>query len=158
MITLALFDCMVEEKVADLIGDESDPKRNFFWEEAPLTIDGEYSKLASGVWLITRPGNIDSTSKGLNLKTTVDFYVAFKDKIRIEEVHQSIRHWLTENRYICHLSSRTGDTTTYQFSNIRIRPTTTPQNSGVTENGLFIKVASALLVYDDDLTKQERKK
>lgn len=156
MITLALFDRMVSEEVAGLIGDENSPKRNFFWEEAPLTIDGEYSKLASGVWLITRPGNIDSTTKGLNLKTTVDFYVAFKDKIRIEEVHQAIRHWLTKNRYICHLSSRTGDTATYQFSNIRIRPTTTPQNSGVTENGLFIKVASALLVYDDDLTNKRK--
>lgn len=153
MITLALFDRMVEEKVAGLIGGDDDEGRNFFWEEAPLTIDGEYSKLASGVWLITRPGNIDRTAKGLNLRTTVDFYVAFKDKIRIEEVHQAIRHWLTQNRYICSLSNRPGDTTTYQFSNIRIQPTTTPQNNGVTENGLFIKVASALLIYDDDLTK-----
>lgn len=153
MITLALFDRMVEEKVAGLIGGDEDTNRNFFWEEAPLTVDGEYSKLASGVWLITRPGYIDGTKKGLNLKTTVDFYVAFKDKVRIEEVHQTIRHWLTENRYICSLSSRPGDTINYQFSNIRIQPTTTPQNSGVTENGVFIKVASALLVYDDVLTK-----
>lgn len=152
MITLALYDLMVRQGVAGLIGDESNPKRNFFWEEAPLTIDGKFSKLASGVWVITRPGNISQTNKGLNLKTTVDFYVAFKDKVRIEEVHQAIRHWLTANRYICSLSNRSGDTTTYQFSNIRIRPTTTPQNSGVTENGLFIKVASAEVVYDDGLT------
>lgn len=152
MITLALFDRMVEEQVAGLIGGDDAEGRNFFWEEAPLTIEGKYSKLASGVWLITRPGNISQSSKGLNLRTTVDFYVAFKDKIRIEEVHQAIRHWLTENRYICKLSSRPGDSTNYQFSNVRIRPTTTPQNNGVTENGLFIKVASAELVYDDDLT------
>lgn len=152
MITLALFDRMVEEQVAGLIGADDAEERNFFWEEAPLTRDGQYDKLASGVWLITRPGNIDQTKKGLNLRTTVDFYVAFKNKIRIEEVHQAIRHWLTQNKYICSLRSRPGDTTNYQFSNIRIKPTTTPQNNGITENGLFIKVASALLVYDDDLT------
>lgn len=151
MITLALFQKMVADNVAGLIGDENNPKRNFYWEEAPLQSNGEPAR---GVWLITRPGNIDRTRKGLNLRTTVDFYVAFKDKVKIEKVHQAIRHWLTENRSICELSGSLG-TTEYSYSNIRIQPTTTPQNSGVTENGLFVKVASAELIYDDELTNKK---
>lgn len=151
MITLALFEEMIRQKVAGLIGDDDDPKRNFYWEEAPLTNQKDLSSIARGVWLVTRPGNIEGTNKGLNLRTTVDFYVAMPDKVQTEQIHQEIRHWLTETRYLCQLSGSLGDTS-YQFSNIRIRPTTTAQNSGITENGLIVKVASAELVYDDDLT------
>lgn len=146
MITLALFRKMVEEGVAGLIGDETNPKRNFYWEEVPLQSQGQPAR---GVWLITRPGNIERTRKGLNLRTTVDFYVAFKDKVKIEDVHQAIRRWLIDNRSICELKGNLG-TTSYHYSNIRIQPTTTPQNSGATENGLFVKVASAEIIYDDN--------
>ena len=38
--------------------------------------------------------------------------------------------------------------TTYKFTNVRIRPATTPENYGATENGLIVKIASADLVYD----------
>lgn len=150
MITLALFNEMVRQKVAGLVGDEDSMLRNFYWEEAPLTNQKDLSSIARGVWLITRPGNIQTTTKGLNLRTTVDFYVAMNDKVETERIHQDIRQWLTKTMYICQLSGSLGDAN-YQFSNIRIRPTTTAQNSGVTENGLIVKVASAELVYDDDL-------
>lgn len=150
MITLALFQEMVRQKVAGLIGDENSMLRNFYWEEAPLRDPKDINSIARGVWLITRPGNIDQTRKGLNLRTTVDFYVAMPDKVQTEQIHSEIRRWLTKTMYICKLGGSLGDTN-YQFSNIRIRPTTTAQNNGVTENGLIVKVASAELVYDDDL-------
>lgn len=145
MITLALYNKMLADNVAGL-ADSGD----FYWEEMPLEHDGEP---ASGVWLITRPGNIQNTRKGLNLRSTVDFYIAREDKVKIEQTLADIRNWLTQNRWFCELSGSDGDAT-YQFSNIRITPTTTPQNSGVTENGLFVKVASAEIIYDDDLTNK----
>lgn len=150
MITLALFNEITRQGVAGLIGDENDPKRNFYWEEAPLTNQKDLSSIARGVWLITRPGNIQQSRKGLNLRTTVDFYVAMADKVETEQILQQIRRWLTKTLYLCELK---GDLegTRYQFSNIRIRPTTTTQNSGITQNGLIVKTASAELIYDDDL-------
>lgn len=140
MITLAIYKKMLEDKVANLIEGE-----NFFWEEVPLQSDGEP---ASGVWLITRPGNIQNTRKGLNLRTTVDFYVATEDKVETEVIQQQIRQWLTKNLCFCELSGSIGGTT-YSYSNVRVRPTTTPQNNGATENGLIVKVASTELIYDE---------
>lgn len=143
MITLALYQKMLADNVAGL-----KDRGNFYWEEMPLQRNGQPAK---GVWIITRAGNIDNSRKGLNLRSTVDFYVALADKPQIEQTLAEIRKWITTNRCICRLSGSTGDVN-YQFSNIRMQPTTTPQNSGVTENGLFIKVASASVIYDDDLT------
>lgn len=143
MITLGLFRKMVEDSVAGLTKD-----KNFFWEEAPLQHDG---KPAKGVWLITRGGDISSTRKGLNLRTTVDFYVAFSNKAKTEATYETIQQWLRANKSICELSGTVAGTEfTYSYSNVRVRPTQTPQNAGVTENGLIVKVASCLLVYDEN--------
>lgn len=146
MITLALFEEMSRQKVAGLIGDPDDPKRNFYWEEAPLQHNGDP---AQGVWLITRGGNISNSRRGLNLKTTVDFYVGLRDAVEGEKIHREILRWLTKTLGFCELrgSVRGMD---YHFSNIRLRPEATPQNDGVTDNGVFVKVASCLLVYDDE--------
>lgn len=143
MITLALLNQMNQENVAGLVKDS-----DFFWEEMPLQKNG---KPASGVWLVTRGGDASMSPKGLNLNTTVDFYVAFANKTKTEVVHQQILDWLIANPTICELSgSVDGTDYSYSFSNVRIRPTQTPQNDGVTENGLIVKVASAQLVYDED--------
>lgn len=142
MITLALFRKMVEDKVANLTRN-----KDFFWDEVPLQHKGEP---ASGVWLVTRPGNISSTRKGLNLRTTVDFYIATRNKVHTEELHTAIRKYLTEHKYFCELSGSVGGVN-YQLYNVRIRPVTTPQNAGATENNLIVKVASAELVYDEKL-------
>lgn len=140
MITLALFRRMAED-IDVLKKDE-----NFFWEEMPLQADG---KPASGVWLITRGGNASNSPKGLNLKTTFDFYVAFKNKVQTESVQRQILDWIIANPYICSLSgSIDGTNYSYDFTNIRIRPATTPENDGVTENGKIVKMASAQLTYD----------
>lgn len=139
MITLALFRQMAADGVANLVKDT-----NFFLEEAPLQHDG---KPANGVWLVTRGGDITTSRKGLNLRTTIDFYVAFANKAKSEAIHGEILDWLRENRSICRLAGSVGDFS-YDFGNIRIQPSQTPQNAGVTENGLVVKVASALLVYD----------
>lgn len=147
MITLALYHKMLADNVANLADSGY-----FYWEEMPLQHDGEPAR---GVWLITRPGNIQNTRRGLNLRSTVDFFVALEDKVLIEQTLARIRDWITQNQWFCSLSGSDSDIT-YQFSNIRIRPTTTPQNSGVTENGLFVKVASAEIIYDDDLTNQRK--
>lgn len=72
MITLALLQRMVSDNVADLVID-----KNCFWEQAPLQKDGSP---ASGVWLVTRGGNASRSPKGLNLRSTVDFYVALANK------------------------------------------------------------------------------
>lgn len=140
MITLALFRKMAEDSVAGLTRN-----KDFFWEEVPLQHEG---KPASGVWLITRPGNISNTRKGLNLRATVDFYVATKNKVKTEAIHQAIRQYLTDHKCFCELSGSVGGTD-YHFYNVRVRPATTPQNDGATENGLIVKVASAELVYDE---------
>lgn len=140
MITLALYRKMAED-IDVLKKDE-----NFFWEEMPLQSDG---KPASGVWLVTRGGNSSNSPKGLNLKTTFDFYVAFKNKVQTEDVQKKVLEWLIQNPYICRLCGGTDDARYfYDFSNIRIRPTTTPENDGVTENGKIVKMASAQLTYD----------
>ncbi len=139
MITLALLEQMVADNVADLEIDQ-----NCFWEQAPLQRDGSP---ASGVWLVTRGGNASSSPKGLNLRSTVDFYVALANKPKTEAVHQEILEWLIDNPCICELSGSVGGTT-YSFKNVRIRPTTTPQNYMITANNLVVKIASAELVYD----------
>lgn len=139
MITLALFRKMAEDGVAGLVKD-----RNFFWEEMPLQKNG---KPAAGVWLITRSGNASQSPNGLNLKTTVDFYVAMANKAETELVQSEILDYLTANPCFCELNGTVGSIS-YSFGNVRVRPTTTPENSGVTENGLIVKMASALLTYD----------
>lgn len=139
MITLAILEQMEKDNVADIVVDT-----NAFWEQAPLLKDG---KPAQGIWLVTRGGDASNSPKGYNLKSTVDFYVALANKPKTESVHQQILQWVLNNPCICELSGSVGGTT-YNFSNIRIRPTTTPQNFIVSENGLVIKMASANITYD----------
>lgn len=139
MITLALLKQMVDDGVADLVIDQ-----NCFWEQAPLQKDGSP---ASGVWLVTRGGSALNSPKGLNLHSTVDFYVALANKPKTEKVHQKILEWLILNPCFCELVGNVGGTT-YDFTNVRVRPTTTPQNFVVTQNGLVVKIASAEIVYD----------
>lgn len=140
MITLALFEQMANDQVGGLTRN-----KDFYWEEVPLQHDGNP---ASGVWLVTRSGSIVETHKGLNLRTTVDFYVATKNKVQTEALHQAIREYLTKNKCFCELSGSVGGIS-YKFVNVRITPATTPQNDGATQNGLIVKVASAELVYDE---------
>lgn len=139
MITLAILEQMEADNVADIKVDV-----NAFWEQAPLLKDG---KPAQGIWLVTRGGDATNSPKGLNLKSTVDFYVALANKPKTEEVHQKILEWILKNPCLCELSGSIGGTT-YDYTNIRIRPTTTPQNFVVSENGLVIKLASANIIYD----------
>lgn len=139
MITLALLKQMVDDKVANLVID-----KNCFWEQAPLQKDGSP---ASGVWLVTRGGSASNSPKGLNLRSTVDFYVALANKPQTEAVHQEILEWIIKNPCICELTGSVGGVT-YNYYNIRIRPATTPQNFVVTQNNLVVKIASAELVYD----------
>ena len=138
MITLALLKQMANDNVANLVID-----KNLFWEEMPLQKDG---KPASGVWLVTRGGSAGD-AKGHNEKCTVDFYVALANKPKTEAVHQIILKWIIDNPCFCELSGSVGDTT-YSYSNVRVRPATTPQNYGATENGLIVKIASADIIYD----------
>lgn len=139
MITLALLKQMVDDGVAGLEID-----KNCFWEQAPLQREGAP---ATGVWLVTRGGNAANSPKGLNLRSTVDFYVALANKPKTEAVHQQILEWLIKNPCFCDLTGSVGSTT-YSFSNVRVRPTTTPQNTMITSNNLVVKIASAELVYD----------
>lgn len=139
MITTAIFRRMDEDSVAGLQKDV-----DFFLEEAPLQHDGQPAK---GVWLVTRGGDASMSPKKFNLKTTIDFYVAFENKVRIETTHRAILDWIIANRSICDLGGSVGGTT-YAFSNVRLRPVTTPENAGVTENGLLVKVASCQVIYD----------
>jgi len=139
MITLALLKQMEDDKVANLVID-----KNCFWEQAPLQKDGNP---ASGVWLITRGGSAMNSPKGLNLRSTVDFYVALANKPKTEFVHQQILEWLIKNPSLCRLTGNVGGTT-YDYSNIRVRPTTTPQNTMITPNNLVVKIASAEIIYD----------
>ena len=139
MITLAIIKQMADEEVAGLVLDE-----DFFWEELPLQKDG---KPAQGVWLVTRGGSLVNTPKGLNQKTTIDFYVAYQNKAKAEATHEAILAWLRENVAICELSGSVGGSS-YSYANIRIRPATTPQNQGVTTNGNVVKMASVDVTYD----------
>ena len=139
MITLALLEQMVEDGVANLEIDT-----NCFWEQAPLQANG---KPAQGVWLVTRGGSDMNSPKGFNLRSTVDFYVALANKPKTEQVHQEILEWLIKNPCFCELVGSVGGTT-YSFSNVRVRPTTTPQNFVVTDNDLVVKLASAEVIYD----------
>lgn len=145
MIVLALFEQMVKEQVAGLVENQ-----NFFWEEAPLQKNGDPAK---GVWLVTRSGSLRTSNKGLNMRATVDFYVAMPNKVQTEFVHQQIRKWLTERLYFCELKGEVGGVG-YSFTNVRIRPSRTPDNVGATPNGVIVKVASAEVVYDETKGKE----
>lgn len=139
MIAAALIEQMELESVANLTID-----KDFFWEEAPLQKNGDP---AQGVWIVTRGGGADNSVKGMNLQSTLDIYVGFASKPKTEAVHQAIREWLSKSKYFCKLSGSIGGIT-YDISNIRLRPTTTPQNYGSTENGVIVKVASVDVFYD----------
>lgn len=139
MITLALFEKMAADGVAGLTKNE-----DFYWEEIPLQKDGSP---AQGVWLVTRQGDLSGSHNGLNLRSTVDFYVGFANKVKTEQTHQAILEWLLQNKAICALSGSVGGTT-YDYSNVRIRQMATPENGGATENGTIVKIASAQLTYD----------
>lgn len=139
MITLALFEQMAKDAVAGLTRN-----KDFFWEEIPGQHDG---KPANGAWLVTRADAISSTHKGLNLRTTVDFFVVTENKVKTERILQQIREYITHQQYFCELSGSIGGTD-YHYENVRIRPETTPANEGAVNN-MIVKMASATLVYDD---------
>lgn len=145
MITLALFEKMAEDGVAGLVKDSGSPNRNFFWEEMPLQANG---KPAQGVWLITRGYTGDTGNRKLNVRTTVDVYCAFKNKVQTEVTHKQIRDWIAGNKGFCELSGSVGGNS-YTYFNVRMRPTTTPENAGATENGVIVKVSSVELIYDE---------
>lgn len=137
MITLALFNQIAADKVAGLTKNE-----DFYWEEFPLQ-----EKASEGVWIITRGGDASQSLHGKNLQTTVDFYVSYENKSRAELVQQAILEWLLQNACICRLEGSAGDIE-YDFENIRIRPTTTPENAGVSLAGFIVKMASARVIYN----------
>lgn len=139
MITLAILQKMASDQVAGLKVDE-----DFFWEELPLQKDG---KPAQGVWIVTRGGSAINTPNGINQGQTIDFYVAYANKVKAEATHEAIAQWLRNNLGICDLSGTVGGSS-YHYQNIRIRPTTTPQNYGATENGNIVKLASADVRFD----------
>lgn len=139
MIALAILQQMNRENVAGLTID-----KDFFWEELPLQKNGNP---AQGVWIVTRGGSSVNTPKGLNQHSTLDFYVAFANKAKTEATHALISAWIRQNPTICELSGAVAGGS-YSFSNIRIRPTTTPQNYGATENGNIVKFASVDVIYD----------
>lgn len=139
MITLAILKQMAADQVAGLTLD-----KDFFWEELPLQKDG---KPAEGVWIVTRGGSAQNTPNGINQQQTIDFYVAYANKVKAEAAHEAIATWLRNNLGICELSGTVGGNS-YHYQNIRIRPTTTPQNYGATENGNIVKLASADVRFD----------
>lgn len=148
MITLAILEQLAADN-GDFVIDE-----NLFWEEAPLQHDGNP---AEGTWIVTRGGSATNTPKGHNLRTTVDFYVAYADKVETEAALAGIAEWLRSNRYICLMRGPHDDNVeviggdfSYSFRNVRILPTTTPVNNGTTENGNIVKIESADIIYDLD--------
>ena len=146
MITLAILQKMVADGVAGLQQDKT-----IFWEEAPLQKNGAP---AQGVWIVTRGGSLAGTPHGLNQNATADFYVAFADKTKTETTLREILDWIRKNLGICELSGTVGDSR-YSFTNIRIRPTASPSNSGITSNGLIVKVASAEIYYDQSTNQED---
>lgn len=138
MITAALL-----VKMANDI-EELEIDTNAFWEELPLQADG---KPAQGVWIVTRGGTQSNNSKGINQRITADIYVAKANKIETEATQAKIANWITANAGICDLSGVIGGTP-FSYTNVRLRPATTPSNQGITENGNIVKLASAEVYYD----------
>lgn len=137
MITAAILIAMTD----DITGLTLD--QNAFWEEPPLAKDG---KPAQGVWITTRGGN-QTNAKGINNATTADIYASFDNRIKTEEIHAEIADWIKSHPTICKLSGTVGGSS-YDFTNVRIRPATSPSTYGITENGNIVKIASALIYYD----------
>lgn len=137
MITAAILIRMAQ----DIDGITVD--KNAFWEELPLMKNG---KPAEGIWIVTR-GGWETNAKGINCQTTADIYVAYNDKSKTESVHAQINQWIRDHLAICELSGVIGDSR-YDFTNVRIRPATTPSESGITSNGNIVKIASATIHYD----------
>ena len=138
MITIALVK-QIAEDIDGLVLDE-----NLFCEESPIKPDGTFSE---GVWAVSRGGQIQNNPRSINLHSIIDFYVAFGDRVKIETMHRAISEWVQTNRTFCQLSGSVGGTQ-YELDNVRIRQTSTPQNSGITENGVLVKVASLEAYYD----------
>lgn len=117
---------------------------NLYWEELPLQRDG---KPAEGVWAVTRGGSAKATPRGLNQKTIIDFYIVNASKPKTEAEAEEIANWIRTNNGINSLSGQAGGVN-YNYKNIRIWQTTTPQNQGATPNGSIVKMVSALVVFD----------
>ncbi len=140
MITYAIMKAIATDGVAGLTIDQ-----NFFWEQEPLQNDG---KPAQGAWIVSRGASNFEAPKGLNQRTTIDFYVAYNDKTKSEATLEAIASWIRNHRVICDLSGAVGSSS-YAFENIRISPATTPQNVGLNAtNGQIVKTTSAEIVFD----------
>lgn len=138
MLTIALVKQLAED-IEDLVLDV-----NLFCEESPIKPDGTFSE---GVWAVSRGGQIQNNPHSINLHSIIDIYVAFNDRVKIETTHRAISEWIQTNRTFCTLSGSVGGIE-YELNNIRIRQTSTPQNGGITENGVLVKVASLEAYYD----------
>lgn len=147
MIGLAILAKMAEDGVANLALD-----KNCWWEQAPLSLAG---KPAQGVWAVTRGGSAENSPKGLNLHETVDLYVALANKAESELAHQCILEWVLAHRCICELSGIV-EGVAYDYHNVRIRPTTTPSQYLITQNGMVVKTASIEVVYDINTNKEKK--
>lgn len=139
MITIAILKQIVADNVAGLVLD-----KNLFCEENPIKPDGS---IAEGVWAVTRGNAIQNNPRGINLRSTIDFYVALSNRVAIETTHAQILDWIQTHKCFCELSGSVGGAN-YNLHNVRIRPATTPQNSGTTSNGVLVKVASMVVYYD----------
>lgn len=139
MIVLALFEEMANDKVAGLIRN-----KDFFYDEMPLQSDGNPMQ---GVWIISRGGSAQNAPKGRNLKMTVDVYVGYSNKTKTDAVAAKILSWILKHRCLCRLTGKVGEAK-YDYENIRLAPTQTPQNMGATENGNIVKTVSAEIIYD----------
>ena len=139
MITLALFRYIAEQGVAGLEADV-----NFFYDELPMQLNG---KPASGTWLVTRGSLAGDSGRPRNIRSIADFYVALPNKAEAAKIHSEILAWVRSTKTICSLSGEVGGVA-YSFANIRIWPTTTPENVGITENGNLVKMASVQIIYD----------
>ena len=139
MITYAIIKKLSDD-VQGFTLDES-----LFWEELPLQKNGE--PIALGTWAVTRGGSTTSTTKGLNQKTTIDFYVTDANKAKTEAKAAEIAEWLRKNVNICELKGSLAGVN-YGFENVRIWQTATPQNQGTTPNGAIVKMLSADVVFD----------
>ena len=115
---------------------------DLFFEEVPLDSAG---KPKQGVWIVERGTDI---SRLTHQTQNFDIYSRYTNKLTGYKKLESILGFLQEAYgEVCELPT-VPPSSTAEYNNVRIEPTSSVENAGVDENGKVVRVISGIVRYD----------
>lgn len=135
MITLHLLQLLDDNGFGTIDED-------LFWEEAPL--DGQENP-EEGVWIVTRGSSVNRF--GVHLQA-FDIYSRYANKLtgaqKLEAILEYLRQAYGE---VCTLPT-VDPYSDNEYTNVRIRPTSSVENVGTDENNKIVRVISGEVQYE----------